>query len=633
MIAIRNATVKMLRRLISLLLLPAALLLARISPPPAVPARITLTEDVPVCSPFQTADAVNGAAGSIFYILRPKSDALTVVQSGSFGMLESATDNTGPFLAAIDYCRANPNTRLVIAPGVYRFTQTYKIVLQGLRNVCIEGEGAKFIFCKPGRQIHVRNCEGLEIHGLAIDHDRVNDPIDDVAVVRNADPNAHTLDFCFFEKTEVDAEMVLKAATQCDPQSLTFGAPGSEKEVYFTNLEQPILHVAKVSPNVLRVTHDGCMDSFADGETYILRHHIYDGEGICTENSAHVTYSGMKIYGGTGCFFVFGVGASHFQILDTTVGVDPQDTTGAHVSAAADAIHIANTNGRFRVEGCDISRQGDDALNVHDGLGYIHAVEGDTVQMYASAFKLSAGDTLRFKDAAFQDIPDFSAVIVSADTSGKLKTVRFDRDVSAVLRPGFIACNAAADSSGYVLRNNYIHENRARGFLLQSSCGLCENNRFYKTQMQAIKIVVDIIPELWQEGTGVNTLEIRGNTFDRCVVGENSEVITLSTHLNGRSADGYAFENIDVVGNTFSAFPGRVVNAANVNGFCFAENAVQPERHDNALRFGAYCENLRLYGNDWQGRGAWLAKYPRCKTMREWIFLYSEIQGSSRAKN
>ncbi len=124
MIAIRNATVKMLRRLISLLLLPAALLLARISPPPAVPARITLTEDAPVCSPFQTADTVNGAAGSIFYILRPKSDALTVVQSGSFGMLESATDNTGPFLAAIDYCRANPNTKLVIAPGVYRFTQT-----------------------------------------------------------------------------------------------------------------------------------------------------------------------------------------------------------------------------------------------------------------------------------------------------------------------------------------------------------------------------------------------------------------------------------------------------------------------------------------------------------------------------
>ena len=621
----------MLQRLLSLLLLPAAILLARISPPPAVPQQITLTEDEPVCSALQTADAVHGAAGSLFYILRPIADALTVVYAESFGMHEAAADNTQSFLAAMDYCRAHPDTKLVIAPGVYRFTQTNQIVIQGLRNVYIEGEGAKLIFCTPGRQILVADCEGLEIHGLAIDHDRVNDPIDDVVVVQNADPDTHTLDFCFFEKTDADASMVFQAVTQCDPQSLTFGASGNEKEVYFTMLDHPIISVAKTSPNVLRVTHDGCMDGFDDGETYILRHHVYDGEGIRTQVSSHVTYSDMKIYGGTGCFFVFGVGASHFQILDTYIGVDPQDTTGAHVSTAADAIHIANTSGRFRVEGCDISRQGDDALNVHDGLGYIESVSGDTVRMYASAFRLFAGDTLRFKDAAFQDIPDFSAVIIDADISGTLKTVRFDCDVSAVLSPGYIARNPAADSSGYVLRNNYIHENRARGFLLQSSCGLCENNRFYKTQMQAIKVVVDIIPELWQEGTGVNTLEIRGNTFEQCVVGEKSEVITLTTHLNGKEADGCVFENISITRNTFTAFPGRLVNASNVNGLRFADNTVQSDRPNNALRFGAYCENLRIDSNIWQGRGTWLAKFPRCKTMREWIFLYSDAQRLPRS--
>ncbi|MCR4616225.1 MAG: hypothetical protein K5756_08775 [Clostridiales bacterium] len=621
----------MLQRLLSVILLPVAMLLASVSPPPAVPVRVTLTEDEPVCSAFQTFDSIHGAAESNFYILRPKSDALTAVSTDSFGMNETERDNTRQFMAAIDYCRSHPDTKLVIVPGVYRFTQTYQIIMQGLKNVYIEGEGAKFIFCSPGRMLHVRNCEGLEIHGLAIDYDRANDPIDDVAVVRNADPGTHTLDLCFFEKTDVDESMVFRAATQCDPQSLTFGAPGSEKEVYFYSLEQPIINVAKVSPNVLRVTHSGCMDSFADGETYILRHYVYDGEGIYTENSTHVTYSGMKIYGGTGCFFVFGVGASHFQIIDTTVGVDPRDTTGAHVSTAADAIHIVNTGGRFRVEGCDISRQGDDALNVHDGLGYIDSVEGDTVRMFASAFKLSVGDILRFKDAAFQDIPDFSAVIVGADTSGSLKKVRFDRDVSQVIGKGYIALNTETDSSGYVIRNNYIHENRARGFLLQSSCGLCENNRFYKTQMQAIKIVVDIIPSLWQEGTGVNTLEIRGNTFEQCVVGENSEVITLSTNLNGRSAERYVFENIDIVGNTFTAFPGRLVNASNANGLRFEDNTVKADKAKNALRFGAYCENLMISGNRWQDRGSLIAKFPRCKTFREWVFLYSGEQSVRNA--
>ena len=617
----------MLQRLLSLFLMPFALLLARVSPPPAVPAQIVLTEDEPACLLCQTFDTVCGASDSRFYIRRPKSDALPSVRADVFGMDEALPDNTQPFMDAIAYCRAHPDTKLVLSPGVYRFTQTNQIVISGLRNIFIEGAGAEFIFCTAGRQILVRDCDSLEISGLAIDHDRVHDPIDDVAVVQNADSRAHTLDFLFFEKTDADESMVIQAATQCDPQSLTFGASGSEKEVYFIMHDEPVKSVTKVASNVLRVTHDGCMDSFADGETYILRHHVYDGEGIRTENSTHITYSDMKIWGGTGCFFVFGVGASHFQILDTCIGVDPQDKTGAHVSTAADAIHIANTNGRFRVEGCDISRQGDDALNVHDGLGYIHAVDGDTVQMYASAFRLSPGDTLRFKDAAYQDIRDFYAVIADADTSGTLKTVRLDRDVSAILRAGCIAINTCADSSGYVLRNNYIHENRARGFLLQSPCGLCENNRFYKTQMQAIKIVVDIIPELWQEGTGVNTLAIRGNTFEHCVVGENSEVITISTDLNGRPAGGYAFENIEITGNTFAAFPGRLMNASNVNGLLFADNTVLTARGRNALSFGAHCENLRIHGNSWQGRGARLAKYPRCKTLREWVFLYANAQG------
>ena len=622
----------MLQRLFSLFLLPFVLLLTRISPPPEVPAKTVLTEDEPECSPYQTFDTVCGAADSRFCILRPKSDALTSVSANTFGMGESVADNTQAFMDAITYCGAHPDTKLVISPGVYRFTQTERIVLSGLRNVFIEGEGAEFIFCTPGRQILITGCDSLEIHGLAIDHDRMNDPIDDVVRIQNADPRAHTLDLCFFEKADADESMAIKAVTQCDPQSLTFGASGSEKEVYLYRLDNPIKSVLKVSPNVLRVTHDGCMDGFDDGETYILRHHVYDGEGIRTENSSHITFSDMKIYGGTGCFFVFGVGTSHFQLLDTFIGVDPNDKTGAHVSTAADAIHIANTNGRFRVEGCDISRQGDDALNVHDGLGYIESVSGDTVKLYASAFRLFIGDSLRFKDEAFQDIPDFSAVIADADSSGMIKTVRFDRDVSDKIHPGYIAINTAADSSGYVLRNNFIHENRARGFLLQSSCGLCENNHFYKTQMQAIKVVVDIIPDLWQEGTGVNTLEIRGNTFENCVVGENSEVITLSTDLNGRPADGYAFENIEIVDNTFMVFPGRVVNASNVNGFRFADNVVKADRPGNSLYFGVSCESLLVKDNDWQGKCALTAKIPLCKTLREWILLYAGAKATAETE-
>ena len=42
-----------------------------------------------------------------------------------------------------------------------------------------------------------------------------------------------------------------------------------------------------------------------------------------------------------------------------------------HISATADGVHLADTNGHFRVSGCDFSYMGDDSLNVHDNLLYI----------------------------------------------------------------------------------------------------------------------------------------------------------------------------------------------------------------------------------------------------------------------
>ena len=55
----------MLRRLLSIILLPVAMLLTGISPPPTVPARVTVTEDEPICSSFQTFDAISGAVARL----------------------------------------------------------------------------------------------------------------------------------------------------------------------------------------------------------------------------------------------------------------------------------------------------------------------------------------------------------------------------------------------------------------------------------------------------------------------------------------------------------------------------------------------------------------------------------------
>lgn len=594
----------MLRKILALLLLPFSLLFSltpRIEEMPAEPT--AYYEEEPVMNGQKKCDKIEGQ-NFTFYIERPDCENLNTVYASAFGMSEELGDNTKPFCDALSYCRENPGTKLVIEEGIYRFPESGKIVMDGLDTCLIDGAGAEFIFEKPGTFIGIRACNCLEINGLSIDVDRVSNPVDDVLRIRNANKRTHTLDFVFFEKEDVDENMIFSAITQCDPDTLTFGAKNSSKENYIYMNPDIIRKVEKTAPNVLTVTHDGAFDNFADGDTFILRHHVYDGTVFSvygkTEN---LTFDGVKVYGSYGSGFAPSDLSSHYQIINSFIGVDPQDKTGAHASLGADAIHIANTAGFFNLENCDISGQGDDALNIHDGLGYVGSVNGNTVKIFCSAGRLNTGESLAFRDTGFNET-GFSAVITGVTAgSGTEKTVTFDRDVSANVKAGYTAYNTCVESGYYVLRGNYMHESRARAMLLQSDNGLCENNRFYKIQGQAIKIVMDIIPSLWQEGTGVDNLIIRNNEFVACDYSGWGEQITVDTNIDGRTADTTVFSNIEITGNSFSDFDTKLMNVMNVNGLTVAENKIDASGKENFIKMNDYCENV-VIDNEYTGKFA-----------------------------
>lgn len=556
-------------------------------------ARAPKVEPRPAVSPLMRADKVRGFGGNVFYILRPRAGKLPSVTSSDFGMDPAAADNTAAFLAAVGYCREHPGTRLVIEEGTYRFRQTSPIPIQGLENVFIDGTKAEFITGVTGTFFRIDACNCLEINGLTVDWDRSSDPIDDVVRIQDADPEHGSLDLVFFEKEDVDPAMRFAAFTQCDPESLTFGAKGSSKECYLIMFDNQdgIKKCEKTAPNVLHIEHSGILASFADGETYLLRHYIYDGNvfRLCGR-SENVTFESVKFYGSPGMGIVADDACSHFQILNCTVGVDPALRDRHHVSLGADAFHIMNTRGCYRLAGNDVSRQGDDALNVHDGLAYVHAVEGNVLQVF-SGMQLTAGDTVRFKDAGYFDTP-YEAVITGFDRSVRPVRIMLDRDVSACVEPGFTAWNTAVNSGNYVVENNYFHENRARGLLLQSSEGLCRRNRFYKIQGMAIRVVMDIYPRYWQEGTGVDGLLIRDNVMDRCDYGAWGCQIEISTNIDGKNAEAPVFRNIEITGNTFKGFRSPLLRASNVDSLRLTGNRIACEDDGSLFVWGAHCTHV-----------------------------------------
>ena len=545
---------------------------------------------------LQASDTIEG--GQIkFDILRPVPSSLSTVHSRKFGMRSEAEDNTEAFRKALDYCHEHPGTRLVIDKGVYRFTESDKIRFKDIQTCLIDGREAEFIFAKTGVFMTIERCNCLEINGLAIDVDRVANPVDDVFRVANANPEERTIDFVFFQKEDVDEDMIIQAITQCDPETLTFGAKSSSKEHYIYMDPSILEKVEKTAPNVLSITHNGALGRYADGDTFIMRHHVYDGcvFNICGE-TANLTFDGVKIYGSYGSGYGVGDLANHYQIINSVIGIDPGDKTGAHVSLGADGIHIAGSGGYFYLASCDISAQGDDALNVHDGIGYVYEVDGNKIKMYSTQTRLNEGEALAFKDTHFNEL-GFSATIISfgnADDSRTGKVITFNKNVSTAIQPGCIAYSTVTDSGNYIIRDNYFHENRARALLLQSDNGLCENNVFYKVQGQAIKIVIDIVTHLWQEGTGVKHLTVSNNVFDSCDYSGWGEQITIDTNINYHHADCAVFKDINITDNEFKNFPKLVLNAMNVDGLKFTGNKIDKP---DCILLQSYCENTDIEGN------------------------------------
>lgn len=588
-----------------------------------------LTEQTPEYNEMRTYDEIGGAGGSRFFIERP-GGKLAEVNASEFGMDASAQDNFPALKKALDYCEKNPGTRLVINKGAYYLNNTSILTLRGAKDILIEGKGTSLIFSQVETAFEISECDCVEFSGLTVDWDWEKKPLSDIVTVKNADPKNNTLELEFKGDREVSTDMIFAAISQCDPETFTYGAKYSNKESYIYMDPQQIRSVTKLSGNTLKIEHNGGFDHFENGDTFILRHYVYDRNFMSINGeSRNITIDGISLFGYPGAGFVIGGKASHFQIINTYIGVDPAKKGERFTSLGADAIHIVNSDGCFNISGCDISGQGDDALNVHDGLGVVNEIDGRKFRINGNAMLIRSGDILAFRDGKFNSA-DITAEIESAEYHYDPEEPYYDvvfREAPEGAEKGFIAYNTSCSSDEYVIRDNYIHENRARGFLLQSPNGLCENNRFYKTEMQAIKIVMDIQPGLWYEGTGVDRLIIRNNEFDFCDYMATGEVITVGSNIAGKTAVSQPFTNIEISGNKFTEFPGSVINVNNANGFVFAANTVDagetmPRSISGARAyFGRYCSNISFSDNTWEN--CFLGEIARAETADVWARINS----------
>jgi parallel beta-helix repeat protein len=236
-------------------------------------------------------------------------------------------------------------------------------------------------------------------------------------------------------------------------------------------------------------------------------------------------------------------------------------------------VHINDSDGCFLIENCEFCRQGDDDVNINSGVGWIKSVSGDTVTFEADgSMNAEPGDTMAFRDPGF-NLTEVTAEVKTAERLDHgMRRVTFTNPLPQAVQEGGFLFNLDNTGGNYVIRNNYFHEHRARGLLLQTSNGLVENNTFYKTTHNAIKIIMDI-NGVWHEGTGADNILVRNNKFIECAV-IGTEIIEVGTHLLDKSNRSNAFTNIVIEDNEFTDICGNLMAVNNVNGFVFRRNTV-----------------------------------------------------------
>ena len=556
-------------------------------------------ESEPTTDEVRTYDRVDGVNDSVFYIARPNEKSCRSVNASDFGVSTAADDNYSAFCKAIEYCKANPNITLKVDGGKYYFRTDKAIMLDGLKNVLIDADGAQFIFENPN-YFHIVNCNCIEIRGLGITWNLDVSRLASLVNIRNASKESHSFELEFTELNEVSADIPIMAFTKYDSETLTPGTRQDFKENYVYQFPGSIKTVEKTGHNVLKVTHDGSLDNYTDGEVYLLRHHVYGGNAFNVYNTSNITFSGIKLYAVAGMGWLIENRSEHFQLLGCVIGLDPEHDDN-RISTTADGVHIANTNGKFRISGCDFSFMGDDDVNVHDNIATVtDKLDEKTVEIYTNANNFAAGDTAIFSSKGFDRL-GFSAEVTSVEG----KKLTFDKELPDYIVKDCIVSNGSIDSGNYVISGNYFHENRARGLLLQSNNGLCENNRFYKIMANPIKVIMDISSGLWLEGTGVNGLVIRNNSFVECNVVEWSAQISISTNIDGKSADSTLFYNITVENNSFDNFYGRLVDASNVSNLKICGNRVNNKDGSYEARRGRIiirqsCSRVTISNNEYK---------------------------------
>ncbi len=501
-----------------------------------------------------------------FTILPPAERAGCTVYAADFGFSPENPDNTAALRQAIAYAKAQNAAKLCLAPGVYRIESDDFITFTGFEDFIFDGCGAEII-SGTSYFFNMQGCHRMLVTGLTLDIDwQRHWPASLVQVVSN---EKGILTLKFLNRTAPESCDIC-SFNRFDSEKLT---PGAENGLEIWVHPHEIGDFLPGPDNTLTLRCTACnAERMRSGEIYLVRHmRQRRGAAFCINDSSHITVTGNTVYSTLGMTHLVGGHSHHLRFDREVIRIRPG--SNRYVSTDGDGIHIIRSLGHILVENCDFSSMGDDSVNIHDcNMLITHTPAPDTVLLEGEGVG-QPGDLFELRKPDFSPMGTLTLKNIRRTDTGVYE-LQFTQPLPDEVGDGYILLCKAYCSDQYIIRNNYFHDHRARGLLLQTSHGLVEHNRLENIQGTAIFVMLELLRGSWYEGAGVEDLTIRNNTFTNCNCGSWTTSLDVMAYLPDNTGSYKTFRNITICDNEITTRQAPAVYFSTCDGLTFSGNQI-----------------------------------------------------------
>ena len=436
----------------------------------------------------------------------------------------------------------NVNYKLILRNKIYKLNST--ITCSNVNNVQIDGSGCSFIYSSLILGINLINCNNTGFSNLTIDYNPlpftqgIVTSITGTKVTVQID-SGYSSDATWLNNGDLYSNIHNVAET-----SVMEGTEHTYMYGGVKNIGNNTLTMSKV--------YEAPGDRSVMVNDHISLYHRAAGAMVASGCSA-LSFTNVNIYSCDGFAMneSSGTGGSIYKNVKIIPGPTPVGATVQRLlSVNADGLHFGNIMKGPTIDGCTISANGDDGVNIQGFFFHILGVNGNTITVTPKwDTRLTVGETIECytsddydsmgtaKITAFRAYNDASrtaeikAAYQGMDTTLGDDTLLYDITIDkpiANLEKGDHLTSLDRIGSGAIIKNSTFEKNRGHGIVAKGHDILIDNNTFDRNTHPAIEVSASIY---WCESGFAQNVTISNNKITQSATCSNVIVQTDNDDL------------------------------------------------------------------------------------------------------